>query len=163
MLRRRIVNTASWIVVGLVFLVVSLCVPVKQNMTWIDPVTGSWKHQSGLTLSSDMKPLLTTTAAIEPSPLAMWLVRREGRVQYNWHSLNTTWKTLWGTVTGLGCSRAPPIYSLRGDLLEYFVKSSSDDDLRCFVDVMRHGTEAEQRAAIESAGRKAIDAKYQGG
>ena len=49
---------------------------------------------------------------------------------------------------------APPIYSFPPDLLERFVKSSSDQDLRQFVDVMRHGTKQEKEAAVDAAVNK---------
>ena len=157
MSRRRIVITAFF-VVGLVILFLSFAVPVQREMGWIDAVTASTKQQTYLTFAFDMTPLTKTTPVIEPSPLAHWLARREGEVQYDWRHVNGTLKTIWGTPVGFGHGPAPPIYFLQGSLLEHFVDSSSDEDLRHFVDVMRHGTKQEQEAAVKAATDKALTA-----
>lgn len=159
---RSIVITVV-VVAGLAILLLSFTVPVQREMGWIDAVTASEKHQTYLTFSFDMTPLIETTPVIEPSPLADWLARREGGVTYDWRHVNGTLKTIWGKAVGFGHRSAPPIYLLRGDLLEYFVKSSSDKDLERFVDVMRHGTKQEQEAAVKAAVDKALAPMSRGG
>jgi hypothetical protein len=162
MSRQRTTITATS-AVGLVILLLSFGVPVKREMRWIDSVTASKKRQTYVTFGFDMTPLMKTTPVIEPSPLADWLAPREGEVQYDWRHVNGTLKTVWGTSAGFGHGAAPPIYSLQGDLLESFVKSSSGEDLRRFVDVMRHGTPQDQKAAVKAAVHEALVAMSQGG
>jgi hypothetical protein len=127
-------------------------------MGWIDAVTASRKNQVWVTFTFDMTPLMKTTPVVELSPLATWLARREGEIEYDWHHVNGTLKTIWGTSVGFGHGSAPPIYCLQGDLLEIFVNSSSDEDLGMFVDVMRHGTMQEQEAAVKAVTDKALAA-----
>ena len=161
MTRRRIVKTFA-ILVGLALLVLSFAVPVQREMGWIDAVTASRKHQTYVTFGFDMRPLMKTTPVIEPSPLADWLARREGQVDYDWRLVEGTLKTLWGTSVGHGHGPAPPILQFRL-FVEHFVKSASDEDLQRFVNVMRHGTQREQTAAIEAAVDKEIAARSRGG
>jgi hypothetical protein len=160
MSRRHIVITVGWIA-GFVILLFSIGVPVQREMEWIDAVTGSWKHQTYVTFSFDMTPLFKTTPVIEPSPLADWLARQAGGVTYDWRCMNGTLKTIWGTPVGFGHGRAPPIHQLRGELLRHFVQVSSDEDLRRFVDVMRHGTEQQQEATVKAATDTTLAAMYQ--
>jgi hypothetical protein len=128
-------------------------------MGWIDAVTASRKHQTYVTFGFDMTPLIKTTPVIEPSPLATWLARQETGMTYDWRHVNGTLKTIWGKPVGFGHGSAPPIYFFPGDWLEHFVKSSSDEDLRHFVDVMRHGTEQEQETAVRTAVDKELAAR----
>jgi len=135
--------------------------PVQREMGWIDAVTASTKQQTYVTFGFEMPPLILTTPVIKPSPLADWLARQEGTVTYDWRHVNGTLKTIWGTSVGWGHGSAPPMYFFSRDLLERFVKSSSDNELRHFVDVIRHGTEPEQKAAVEAAVNKELDAMCQ--
>ena len=162
MTRRRIAITVV-VFAGLAILFLSFTVPVTREMGWIDAVTASTKHQTYVTFGFDMTPLIETTPVIEPSPLADWLARQEGEVTYDWRHINGTMKTIWGKSVGCGHGAAPPIYFFPRDLLERFVKSSSDNDLRHFVDVMRHGTKQEQKAAVEAAVNKELGAMSRSG
>jgi hypothetical protein len=42
------------------------------------------------------------------------------------------------------------------DLLGYYVKAASTEEMRRFADVMRSGTEQEQQAAVDAASDKAL-------
>ena len=159
MSRRRIVKTISWIA-GLVILLLSFFVPVQYRNGWIDPVTGARKHQTDLTFSFDMKPFFKTTPIIQSSALADWLARREGGVTYQWRYSSGALQTVWGM--SLGYSDGDSLFMRRLSLnqIEDFVKSSSDDELGHFVDIMRHGTKEKQEVAVEAAVTKALAAKY---
>lgn len=150
MSRRRIPITIAF-VVGFVLLLLSFIIPVKREMGWVDAITGSTKEQTYVTFGFDMTPLVETIPIINPSPLAKWLMRQEGDFKYEWRHVNGTLKTIWGKPVGFGHGSAPPIYFFSGDLLEQFVKSSSDEELKHFVEIMRHGTKQEQEAAVEAA------------
>jgi hypothetical protein len=162
MSRRRIVITVSFVICMLI-LFLSFIVPVQREMGWIDALTASMKYQTYLTFGFEMTPLLKSTPVIKPSPLANWLERQEGKLEYNWRHINGTLKTIWGKPFAFGHGSAPPIYFLKGDMLEHFVISSSDEELRHFVDVMRHGTNEEQEAAVKAAVDKALAAMSLGG
>jgi hypothetical protein len=55
------------------------------------------------------------------------------------------------------CGRAPEIRMMRGGMKAY-VDAATDEEIRAFVRVMQTGTEAEQQAAVEAAGEKALRA-----
>ena len=148
MLHRRTIITVS-IVVCSVLLFLSFVMPVQREMGWIDAVTASTKHQTYITFNFDMTPLMTTTPEIKQSLLAEWLIRKEGKIEYDWRHVNGTLKTIWGKPVGWGHGFSPPIRRLW--LLDDFVKSSSDEDLRHFVDVMHHGSKKEQEDAVKAA------------
>jgi hypothetical protein len=72
----------------------------------------------------------------------------------DWRFMSANGRTILGGVTYRACSGAPPIHEIRSVLKE-FAEGLTDAELREFVRVMQHGTEAEQRAAVEAAGEKA--------
>jgi len=144
------------VVMLFVILLLSFVVPVQRKMVWIDAITASTKTQTYVILSYDMTPLMKTVPRIKLSALADWLAKKEGGLTFDWHYAGGPLTTIWGTTIGRDCWSPPPIYPFRGDSLEDFVKSSSDEDLRHFVDVMRHGTEQEQRAEIHAAIEKLL-------
>ena len=144
------------IIAVLAILVPSFVVPVQREMGWIDAVTASKKRQTYVTFGFDMQPLMKTTPTIETSPLADWLVQREGKIEFDWRHVNGTLKTIWGKPVGYGHDRSPPIYPSYGDLMKDFVSLSSDEDLLHFVEIMRHGSEEEQEAEVNAAIQKAL-------
>src|SRR5439155_26684174 len=75
----------------------------------------------------------------------------------SWHFLHNTHRTVFGNATCYECGSAPPIYQLRPALKE-FAAASTDAELREFVRVMQSGTDAEQKAAVEAAGEKGLQA-----
>jgi hypothetical protein len=153
MSRRRTIFTVV-LIAGLAIVYLSCTVPVTRQMGWIDAVTGSTKHQVYVTLGFDRKLLGESTPVIDVSPLAKWLERREGTLTYDWRHVEGTLRTIWGTSVGSGHGRAPPILEFPIERLDHFVKSSSDQELQRFVDIMRRGTRQEQEAAVESAVNK---------
>jgi hypothetical protein len=159
MSRQRII-TAATAIFGMAIFFLSFVVPVKREMGWTDAVTRSEKRQTYITFSFGLPPLLKTSPVIEPSPLATWLARQDGEVEYHWCHTNGTLKTIWGTSVGCGHGRAPPIHLLPAGMLECFVASSTDDELRRFVDVMRHGNEQEQEAAVQAVAKRILNSGH---
>lgn len=151
-------RTLLLVVMLLAIMFLSFGVPVQREMGWVDAVTGSTKAKTYVTFGFEMPPLLKTTPIIKQSALADWLEKQEGGLTYDWRHVNGTLKTIWGTNVGWGHGSAPPIYFFPGELLERFVKSSSDEDLRHFIDVMRHGTKEEQKAVVDAAVNKELTA-----
>ncbi len=134
-----------------VLLVVSLVVPAKLESGWVDPVTGTTRYETR------WLGCFSGTPTIERTALDAWLVREEGLVTYDWRQIVGTSGTIWGRAHSRGHGRAPEVLSLRGELMTMFVKASSDDELRRFVDTMRHGTRSEQRDAVNRAFETAIE------
>ena len=161
MVRRWIVRTFL-VIAGLVILAASVVVPVRGRAYRIDSITGSTKRQTCVTFGFGMKSLWKSTPVIEPSPLAHWLLQEKGDASYNWSFVSAGLDTIWGVTVERGCSSAPPIFLLEDGLQDLFIKSSSNEELRHFVDVIRHGTKEEQRAAVEVAAEKALAAMSRG-
>lgn len=63
----------------------------------------------------------------------------------------------WPGTKGFECSRAPAIYEL-GPVQQSFVDASTDAEILAFVTIMQTGTEAEQKAAVEAACDKGLEA-----
>jgi hypothetical protein len=158
---RRWIRTLL-VIAGLVILAASAVVPVRGKAYWIDPISGSTKRQTYMTFGFGMKPVWKSTPVIEPSPLADWLLQEERDATCNWSFVSAGLDTIWGVTVERGCSSAPPIFLLQDGLQDLFIKSSSNEELRHFVDVMRHGTKEKQRAAVEVAAEKALAAMSRG-
>lgn len=142
-------------IVGLVILLLSFVIPVKTQWAWMDYVTRAIKVQDDWDIFGKTSPV------IRPSPLAEWIVRREGGITYDWHSLDTTGKTVWDRTTHStkhGINRfIGDWFTFNNTLQENFIKSSTDEEVQRFIDTMRHGTGDEQTDALEAAiekGRK---------
>jgi hypothetical protein len=148
------------LVVVMIFavLLLSFVVPVKEEKYWIDAVTASTKTQTNVTFSFRMSPLLKSTPRVKSSALADWLAQKEGGLTYDWRFVGGRLTTIWGTSLAYECGIDQPIFSFSEDVSRDFVKSSSDEELRHFVDVMRHGTKQEQQAAVHAAFEK-LDAE----
>ena len=142
---------ASVAILIIVLAMLSLTIEAKRDMISIDPVTGSIQNQTHWCWG------MKSTPTVHRSPLADWVVRKEGSIKYDWHFLCGQGRSIWGRYNGHAiCGPAPVIYPLHVSLIDGFVKQSSDEELQRFVDVMRHGTEAEQRAAVDAACNRAI-------
>jgi hypothetical protein len=148
--RRRIAITAVSVALLAIFFL-SFCIPVQREMGWIDSVTGSTKHQTQATIGFDMAPFWQATPVVKPSALAQWLARHEREIVYDWRHVNGTLKTIWGASAGFEHGDAPPIYSLPEQAIRPFVESSTDEELRQFIEVMRKGTHQAQEAAVNAA------------
>ncbi len=122
--------------------VVSTSVPVRWEMAWIDPVTGSTRQQTRWV------PGIQSTATVEISALERWLRQREKEVSRHWNLSQRTGVTLWGNAVSAGHSPHPPIHRLRGDPLRQFVSDSSDDVIGAFVAAMRSNSDDDQQAAV---------------
>lgn len=137
-------------IVGLVILLLSLVVPVRNELGWTDPVTGSRKHQTRWTWCGVVTPI-ETTPIIRASPLAEWIIRREGTITYDWRSTRSTMDTIWGRSVGGAIRDFPPrIFRLYFPVQENFIKSSTDEEVQQFIDIMRRDGRG-QFEAIEAA------------
>lgn len=123
-----------------------LAIPYHKENVWCDRVTGSTKSQTTWFL-------VPTSTTIQHSALERWIINQEGSYtsSWKWYGRQTWFFPLGGARE---CGSPPPIYSLHDSLSERFVRSLSDSELAEFVVVMRHGSEAEQEAAIDAADKK---------
>jgi hypothetical protein len=144
--RWRVPVSAALVLFG-AFCLVS--VPVRQVESRVDGVTGS------MTWKTVWLCCMTSGPRKDVSPLEARLTRMGASWTPQWYTLHNTHRTLLGRATCYECGSAPPIHGLR-PCLEEFVKASSDEEIRQFVRVMASGTEAEQRAAVDAAERKAF-------
>ena len=144
MSRRRIIF-AVLLATCVVLLILSISFPVNQNAAWMDAVTGSMKYRTTRLFGFDDEAVIT------PSPLGEWLIDREGSIQYDWRKIQGDQNLIWGHTVTRSHGRAPVIFRLRGERLRQFVESSSDDQIRVFIQVMREGTKVQRDAAVEAA------------
>ena len=122
----------------------------RNDLGWIDPVSGSTKHQIKLFGVS-------VSTVIEQSTLERWIVDHEGRYTNDWRFLHDTSSHLVYGKT-YACGMTPEIYSLsKSELNDAFVRGSSDKEIAEFVKIMRTGTPSEQKLAVDQACEKALD------
>jgi hypothetical protein len=132
------------IAVIVVALIVLALIPSRSDTTWIDPVTGSVKHQRSWWIYS-------RAPVVEISELERWVIRRQGVHARTWTFVSRSRQTIFNQGLSIGCAEAP-MYLLRaGDRNDRFIKQSTDKQIDQLVQVMRTGTESEKRAAIRSA------------
>jgi hypothetical protein len=114
---------------------------------WIDPVTGSMKHESSFLI-------FPNSTEVSRSELERWIIRHEGAYKPRWDHLSTGTRTLFGR--SFACSLSPPIFPLQGRVNAEFVRSSTDREIVEFVRIMRTGTEEEQKQAVNAAIEKVL-------
>ncbi len=123
--------------------------PYRSDLGWIDPVTGSMKHQTQCFL-------VPLKAVVEQSALERWIIHHEGGYSNKWQFLH---ETCSGVIFGraFACGHAPAIHSLRvGEWNDEFVRGATDAEIAEFVHIMRAGTPAEREHAVEAACDQAI-------
>ncbi len=122
----------------------------QRTQGWCDAISGSKKWQTTWPFG------ITTGSRMETSGLE----RRLHEIGYQW---SPDWRSVHFTATSLiggrriECSSAPPILDITS-ILDSYVKGASPDELRHFADVLRSGSEQEQKAAVEAAGEKGLAA-----
>jgi hypothetical protein len=122
----------------------------RRTEGWCDAISGSRKWQT--TWPFD----ITTGTKTETSGLE----RRLHEIGYQW---NPEWRSVHFTATPLlgrrriECFTAPPILGITL-VLDSYAKSASPHELLQFADVLRLGSEQEQKAAVEAAGKKGLAA-----
>lgn len=154
--RTRLRRRWRWRVLGALacVLVLGLVLPavaVRQVEGRMDPVTGSMSWKTVWIFGVTFGP------HVDLSPLDARL--KNGGIQWtpSWQFLHNTHYNVFGKPIRFECGRAPPIHDLR-PVLKEFVAASTDGDLQEFVRIMQSDSEAEQRAAVDAACKKVIQA-----
>ena len=80
------------------------------------------------------------------SALEAWLKRREAAFEPRWQHLST--QTYYVVGRSYGCSRSPEIFQLRV-FLDDVVAKASDDEIGKLVEVLRKGSNDEQKRTIQ--------------
>lgn len=142
-------------ILGLLLALFLIPTPVRQDLGWIDSVSGSRKDQTVRRFGPTAAPV------VQDSPLA----RRYRKLGLQWHP---DWRNVRGDYVDLFGRNvghehgwpAPEIYTLATTegLQERFLNASSDEEIRQFFRVMTTGTDAEKRAAVDAACEKALTA-----
>ncbi len=145
-----------WLIVAAIALCATLLVPwptgVRQDLGWIDSISGSRKSQTVWRLGRSSSPV------VSESLLAARYRKLGLQWEPDWRNVKGTYVDIFGRSVGSAHGSAPEIYSFNSDLQEWFLAASSDDEVRVFFRVISSGSDAEQKAAVEAAGEKALNA-----
>ena len=142
------------LIAAIAVLLLALAAPtvaIRQVESRMDPVTGSMTWKTVWLFG------ITSGPRVDVSPLETRLKNSGITWTQSWQFLHNTHRTVFGNATCYECGSAPEIYQLR-PVLKEFAAASTDAELRKFVRVMQSGTEAEQKAAVEAAGEKGLQA-----
>jgi hypothetical protein len=144
----RALGAAALVLVGVLLLPEPT---VRQVESSVDAVTGTMTWKTVWMFG------ITSPPRIDVSPLERRLVKAGIPWTPQRAFLHNTHLDVFGRPRAWECGWAPPIHSIRV-ILEEFAAASTDDELREFVHTMESGTEAEQKAAVDAAGEKALRA-----
>jgi hypothetical protein len=136
---------------GVLALLASPFIPVRQTRTRIDAVTGTVETQTTWLCGVTFGP------TVDSSPLELRLRTSNIPWTRDWRVLGHAHRTVYGNATMRGCGSAPPIIQIRS-VLGQFANAATDDQLREFVRVMQSGAEPARTAAINAAGEVAMNA-----
>jgi hypothetical protein len=144
-----------WLIVGVVVIAGFLCtgVHVRQDLGWIDSISGSQKRQTVWQFG------LSSSPAITESLLAARYRKLGLQWEPDWKNVKGTYLDIFGRNVGHAHGwPAPEIYSfaLSPDLQRMYLAASSDDEVREFFRIMSSGSDAEKAAAVEAACNKAL-------
>ena len=142
----RIVSWRVFLAIVVALLLLATLVPYRNDLGWIDPVTGSARFQT-------RRFLVPTSTIVHRSAIEDWIVRREGRYEANWKPIFDTSSKLLGRCRA--CGMPPESYEV-GLFDKTFVRDSSDAEISKFVQIMRHGTKSERRNAVDALGEKVL-------
>jgi hypothetical protein len=148
--RRWVIGSLLVAALGL-GLFVPVTQPVRQVRSRIDAVTGSMEWMT------TGPGGVTSGPVVQPSGLEKRLLKMGLSWKRDWRFLHNVRRTMTGRAVGYECGLAPPIMEIQV-VLTAFAGAATDEEIREFVRVMRTGTEAEQRAAVEAAGEKGLRA-----
>jgi hypothetical protein len=135
----------------LILLVAVPTVTVRQVESRMDAVTGSMTWKTVWLFG------ITSGSRVDVSPLETRLKSSGIAWTPSWQFLHNTHRTILGNARCYECGPAPAIHQLR-PVLKEFAAASTDAELRDFVRVMQSGTDAEQKAAVDAAGEKGLQA-----
>ena len=143
-----------WIIVAVV-VVAAFFIPtnVRQDLGWIDSISGSQKSQTVWRFGK------TSTPVLSESLLAARYRKLGLQWEPDWKNVRGTYIDVFGRSVGHSHGwPAPEIYSFAtsADLQRSYLAASSDDDVRELFRVMSSGTEQEKKAAVEAACNKAL-------
>lgn len=149
-MKRVFLILAFAVVVALLFSLTGM--HVRQDLGWIDSISGSQKRQTVWRIGAVSSPV------VSESPLAARYRTLGLKWEPDWKNVQGTYVDVFGHRVGSGHGFAPEIYSFAvlPNLEESFLAASSDDDVREFFHVMSSGTEQEKKAAVEAASNKAL-------
>ena len=144
-----------WIILAVVVTTAFLLVPthVRQDLGWVDSVSGSQKSQTVWRFGASSTPV------VSESLLATRYRELGLRWEPDWKNVRGTYADLFGRRVGSAHDwPAPEIYTFATSpgLQRSYLAASSDDEVREFFRVMSGGTGEQQKAAVEAACDRAL-------
>ena len=143
MLRRK----AFWFALCFLMMVVlylSMSLPVKRQLRWVDANTVSVKTQMQWFGRWKADPV------IEVSALEKWAREHDQFKGYEWHSSWSDPLTVWGISMKRGGSISRPMFDgLQGDRCDFFVGKATAEQLRAYMHTMYHGSDEEREQAYQ--------------
>jgi hypothetical protein len=147
-----------WIILAVVVVIVALLLipagmSVRQDLGWIDSISGSQKRQTVWRSGAESTPV------VSESLLAARYRKLGLQWEPDWKNVKGTYIDLYGRNVGHAHGwPAPEIYSfaLNPDLQQSYLAGSSDEEVRELFRVMSGGTEEEKKSAVEAACNKAL-------
>ena len=146
-----------WIILAVIVVLAALLIPtpiyVRQDLGWIDSISGSQKSQTVWRLGSSSSPIVSDSLLAER-------YRKLGlQWEPDWKNIKGTYVNAFGRHVGSAHGwPAPEIYNLAlsPDLQQSYLSASSDDEVREFFRIMSSGSEPERKIAVEAACNKAL-------
>lgn len=108
----------------------------RVDKQYVDPVTGALKRTTSYWG-------VQTRVTIEPTALGTWLEARGQGQPPKWQFSGSQ------SMGCFNCGYVPPVYNLRS-AMPLVLKLLDEDELLALVQVLRTGTEAEQKSAVEA-------------
>jgi hypothetical protein len=144
-----------WIILAVLVIVTVLFIPatVRQDLGWIDSISGSQKRQTVWRFGAASMPVMSE------SLLAARFRKIGLQWEPDWENVRGTYVDIFGRNVGHEhVWPAPEIYTLAVSpgLQRSYLVASSDDDIREFFRIMSSGTEDEKKAAVEAACDRAL-------
>jgi len=145
-----------WFILAAIVVLAALVVPtplyVRQDLGWIDAISGSQKSQTVWRVGETSPPIVSDSLLAER-------YRTLGlKWEPDWRDVRGTYLNVFGRSVGRAHGSAPEIYNFAfsQDLQRSYLAASSDAELHKFFRIMSTGTEAEKKVAVETACNKAL-------
>jgi hypothetical protein len=129
-----------------------LFIPLREDEMRMDAITGSVQHQTFWPRRMTFGPVFT------PSPLELRLKKMGVTWTPAWTFVCGPERTIFGSTVVSVCGSTPPIGGMCGNTgLQMYVDNASDAEVLELVHILQTGTDAQQKAAMEVAFRRALE------
>lgn len=149
-------KSSTFIVVGIIISVVVLVfapMHIRQELGWIDAISGSQKSQTLWRIGGASQPIVLD------SLLGHRLKELGLTWEPDWRNTKGTYIDAFGRSVGSGHGAAPEIYTLalNTELQRAYLDNATDSDIRELFRVMSSGTTTEKEAKLETICSRALE------